>query len=49
MFGSKFLGLSYTISPFNDTQPDDVIKTKSALGSEPINFLCLAEMNFKED
>ena len=31
MFGDDLLGLSSTISPFNDTQPDDVIKTKSAL------------------
>lgn len=31
MFGNDLLGLSSTISPFNDTQPDDVIKTKSAL------------------
>ncbi len=31
MFGDNLLGLSSTISPFNDTQPDDVIKIKSAL------------------
>ncbi len=31
MFGNDFLGLSSTISPFTDTQPDDVLKTKSAL------------------
>jgi peptidoglycan hydrolase-like protein with peptidoglycan-binding domain len=31
MFENPLLGLSSTISPFNDTQPDDVLKTKMAL------------------